>query len=84
MTPLQAAVGVVQKGLRPIIPPNCPMALAEVMHQCWVRSAAERPSFEALKGRMEELWLLSRQEEAKKPATPGFLSKLRSRGKHGQ
>lgn len=31
MTPLQAAVGVVQKGLRPQIPPNTPPALAELM-----------------------------------------------------
>ena len=29
MTPLQAAVGVVQKGLRPPLPPNCPPPLAD-------------------------------------------------------
>ncbi len=30
MTPLQAAVGVVQQGLRPTIPPHVPPALAQV------------------------------------------------------
>ena len=30
MTPLQAAVGVVQQGLRPAIPPHVPPALAQV------------------------------------------------------
>ncbi len=38
MTPLQAAVGVVQQGLRPTIPPHVPPALAQVgiggLHTC--------------------------------------------------
>lgn len=55
MTPLQAAVGVVQKGLRPPLPLNCPPPLAEVMRACWVRDPRSRPTFEQLKGRMEEM-----------------------------
>lgn len=55
MTPLQAAVGVVQKGLRPPLPLNCPPPLAEVMRACWVRDPRARPTFEQLKGRMEEM-----------------------------
>jgi serine/threonine protein kinase len=51
MTPLQAAVGVVQKGLRPVIPSNCPEGLASVMRDCWQRDSKERPSFEQLKVR---------------------------------
>lgn len=49
MTPLQAAVGVVQKGLRPSIPPSCPPPLAALMRACWHRSPEERPSFSLLK-----------------------------------
>ena len=49
MTPLQAAVGVVQKGLRPVIPPECPAPLADIMRQCWAKNPRDRPSFEALK-----------------------------------
>lgn len=55
MTPLQAAVGVVQKGLRPPLPLNCPPPLAEVMRACWVRDPRARPTFEQLKVRMEEM-----------------------------
>lgn len=76
MTPLQAAVGVVQQGLRPPIPSHIPPALAQVMHACWVRAPEERPSFEELKGQLEELWLSVRQEDMKRH-NQGFLSKLR-------
>ncbi len=48
---MQAAVGVVQKGLRPVIPPSCPGPLAAVMRECWARNPNERPSFEQLKVR---------------------------------
>jgi hypothetical protein len=46
MTPLQAAVGVVQKGIRPTIPPTCPPPLADIMRLCWQRDPAARPTFE--------------------------------------
>lgn len=49
MTPLQAAIGVVQKGLRPTIPPDCPAPLANIMRQCWAKNPKDRPSFESLK-----------------------------------
>ena len=45
----QAAVGVVQKGLRPVIPPTCPSELADLMRTCWARNPDDRPSFDALK-----------------------------------
>lgn len=48
----QAAVGVVQKGLRPVIPSSCPAGLAGVMRDCWQRDPRERPSFETLKARL--------------------------------
>ncbi|CAL8461912.1 g1443 [Coccomyxa elongata] len=77
MTPLQAAVGVVQKGLRPVIPANCPEGLASVMRDCWQRDARQRPAFEQLKVRLEELWRATRQQEERRATTPGLLSKLR-------
>ena len=49
MTPLQAAVGVVQKGLRPVIPPTCPAPLADIMRICWAKNPRDRPSIETLK-----------------------------------
>ncbi|KAK9825662.1 hypothetical protein WJX81_007564 [Elliptochloris bilobata] len=85
MTPLQAAVGVVQKGLRPVIPASCPAPLAAVMRECWARNPNERPSFEHLKGRMEEQWRAARvAEDARRVSGgPGLLSKLRKNMKGG-
>ncbi|KXZ52483.1 hypothetical protein GPECTOR_9g527 [Gonium pectorale] len=85
MTPLQAAVGVVQKGLRPGIPPNCPMALAEVMEACWTGNPAQRPSFRELAPRLQQLHVIALEEEKRqqesKPvaAKQGLLSKLRGK-----
>jgi serine/threonine protein kinase len=63
MTPLQAAVGVVQKGLRPPIPQNCPPPLADIMRLCWQRDPNVRPSFEVLKSKLEELYEVYRRHE---------------------
>jgi hypothetical protein len=63
MTPLQAAVGVVQKGLRPPIPQNCPPPLADIMRLTWQRDPVVRPSFEALKSKLEDLYEVYRQQE---------------------
>ncbi|XP_023540082.1 serine/threonine-protein kinase STY17-like isoform X1 [Cucurbita pepo subsp. pepo] len=45
MTPLQAAVGVVQKRLRPVIPKNTHPVLAELLERCWRQDPTERPNF---------------------------------------
>ena len=66
LTPLQAAVGVVQKGLRPTIPSGCPAKLAEVMRACWTRRPEDRPDFEAIKGAMETLYMEARAEEERR------------------
>ena len=94
MTPLQAAVGVVQKGLRPPIPPTSPPPLADIMRLCWQRDPAVRPSFESLKNKLGDLYEVYRQQEedlSKKEAKgepsgsakgksslPGMLQRLRS------
>lgn len=64
MTPLQAAVGVVQKGLRPPLPPNCPPPLADMMRLCWQRDPAVRPSFETLKHKLGDLHEIYQQQDA--------------------
>lgn len=78
MTPLQAAVGVVQKGLRPGIPPQCPPGLAEVMEACWDASPQHRPTFKALTPRLQALYDAAKEDEAKR-AKGGILSKLRGK-----
>lgn len=76
LTPLQAAVGVVQKGLRPVIPPNTPGQLAAVMVACWARDPAGRPSFEELRHQLHEILESTRAEDVRRQ-NAGFLSKLR-------
>ncbi|KAG8655794.1 hypothetical protein MANES_04G069600v8 [Manihot esculenta] len=45
LTPLQAAVGVVQKGLRPTIPKHTNPKLSELLEKCWQQDPALRPDF---------------------------------------
>lgn len=77
MTPLQAAVGVVQSGLRPEIPPQCPAQLADVMRLCWQRDPSVRPSFDVLKNKFETMY------ESSKLASPkdkkGIFGRLRAK-----
>jgi hypothetical protein len=97
MTPLQAAVAVVQKGLRPPLPSTCPPPLADVMRLCWQRDPVVRPSFEHLKMKLEELYEVYRSQDVapagRRPAQVavgtaaagggGLLSRLRAAGGGG-
>ncbi|TVU10236.1 hypothetical protein EJB05_43750 [Eragrostis curvula] len=83
LTPLQAAVGVVQKGLRPTIPKHAHAKLAELLQKCWQQDPAERPDFS------EILEILQRiadevgdehEGKHKDKILGGFFSALRGRG----
>ncbi|KAL1542858.1 Serine/threonine-protein kinase sty46 [Salvia divinorum] len=45
LTPLQAAVGVVQKGLRPTIPSHTHPLMVELLERCWQQDPSLRPEF---------------------------------------
>ncbi|KAH9619346.1 hypothetical protein KSS87_009015 [Heliosperma pusillum] len=45
MTAVQAAFAVVNKGVRPIIPPDCLPILGEIMSRCWDPNPDVRPPF---------------------------------------
>ncbi|CAN4105238.1 unnamed protein product [Withania somnifera] len=45
LTPLQAAVAVVQKGLRPTIPAHTHPMLVELLEKCWQQDPVLRPEF---------------------------------------
>ncbi|KAG6502886.1 hypothetical protein ZIOFF_035175 [Zingiber officinale] len=80
LTPLQAAVGVVQKGLRPTIPKDAHPKLAELLEKCWKQNPIDRPDFSEI---LEMLELFAKEvgEESnnrcKQKTTSGFLSALR-------
>jgi serine/threonine protein kinase len=45
MSSLAAAAGVVERGLRPPVPPDAPPAVADLMQRCWAAEATVRPPF---------------------------------------
>lgn len=84
LTPLQAAVGVVQKGLRPTIPKNTHPKLAELLERCWQQDSTLRPDFSEIILILQQIAdLVSAEgEEKRKDKSPGgFFSSL-IRGHH--
>lgn len=55
MTPLQAAVGVVQKGLRPTIPKNTHPKMAELLERLWEKDPTLRPDFSEIIEQLQEI-----------------------------
>lgn len=54
MTAVQAAFAVVNKGVRPAIPPGCSPSLSQIMSRCWDANPDERPSFSQVVKLLEE------------------------------
>ncbi|XP_031384033.1 serine/threonine-protein kinase STY46-like isoform X2 [Punica granatum] len=84
LTPLQAAVGVVQKGIRPVIPRETHPKLAALLERCWQQDPTLRPDF----GEITEILMQIAKEvggngedRRKDKSSGGFLSVLR-RGHH--
>lgn len=48
MTAVQAAVGVVNQGLRPDIPQDTPPELASLIRACWAPVPDQRPTFDSV------------------------------------
>ncbi|KAF7809614.1 serine/threonine-protein kinase STY17 isoform X1 [Senna tora] len=79
LTPLQAAIGVVQKGLRPTIPKNAHPRLSELIQRCWKQDPTERPEFSEI---IDILQQISKEvdkeaDRHKDKSSHGFLSALR-------
>lgn len=46
----------VEQGYRMPAPPGCPLALYEIMYQCWHKDPQKRPTFDTLKWKLEEFF----------------------------
>ncbi|XP_048229674.1 serine/threonine-protein kinase STY17 isoform X1 [Ricinus communis] len=84
LTPLQAAVGVVQKGLRPTIPKHTHPKLAELLERCWRQDPAQRPNFSEIIDILHQIAKEvpnEREDRRKDKSAGGFFSAL-IRGHH--
>uniref|UniRef100_A0A0D9WU95 Protein kinase domain-containing protein n=1 Tax=Leersia perrieri TaxID=77586 RepID=A0A0D9WU95_9ORYZ len=55
LTPLQAAIGVVQEGLRPVIPKGTNPKLALLLESCWQQNPVNRPDFVQILQKLDEI-----------------------------
>ncbi|KOM45268.1 hypothetical protein LR48_Vigan06g057400 [Vigna angularis] len=76
LTPLQAAVGVVQKGLRPTIPKTTHPRLSELLQRCWQQDPTLRPDFSEIIEILQHIAKESNNDHKDK-SSHGFLSALR-------
>ncbi|KAK4340501.1 hypothetical protein RND71_041963 [Anisodus tanguticus] len=84
LTPLQAAIGVVQKDLRPTIPKDTPPKLAELLETCWQQEPTSRPDFSEIVDILQQIAKEvghERADRCKEKSAGGFFSSLR-RGHH--
>ncbi|XP_054824278.1 serine/threonine-protein kinase STY17-like isoform X2 [Prosopis cineraria] len=77
LSPLQAAVGVVQKGLRPSIPKNAHPRLSELLRRCWQQDPIERPNFSEILEILQQIAKEDADDRPKDKSSHGFLSALR-------
>ncbi|XP_050127803.1 serine/threonine-protein kinase STY17-like isoform X2 [Malus sylvestris] len=77
LTPLQAAVGVVQKSLRPTIPKTTHPRFAELLERCWQQDPTQRPPFSDIVEILQNLAKEVGNEGEDRRRSGGFFSALR-------
>ncbi|XP_018450227.2 serine/threonine-protein kinase STY46 isoform X1 [Raphanus sativus] len=86
MTPLQAAVGVVQKGLRPTIAKKTHPKMRELMERLWEKDPTLRPDFSEIIDQLQEISKEVEDEEEEKKRSPtgggGIFAALRRTATH--
>ncbi|OQR92389.1 protein kinase [Achlya hypogyna] len=65
MTQIQAALGVLNRNLRPVVPKTCPPFLAQLMKACWARQPELRPSFLQIVSALRDYTIRKSMEEQK-------------------
>ncbi|KAH0700955.1 hypothetical protein KY284_015170 [Solanum tuberosum] len=80
LTPLQAAIGVVQQDLRPRIPEHAHPKLVELVEKCWQQDPTQRPDFSEI---LDILKCLTKEvgHDGEDKSIGGFLP-ARKKGHH--
>ncbi|XP_020535437.1 serine/threonine-protein kinase STY8 isoform X2 [Jatropha curcas] len=84
LTPLQAAVGVVQQGLRPSIPKHTHYKLVELLERCWQQEPSLRPEFSEILELLHQLarMVAEEKEDRKEHKSSRRAVKAMRRGRH--
>ncbi|XWS42198.1 hypothetical protein CRYUN_Cryun17cG0147600 [Craigia yunnanensis] len=84
LTPLQAAVSVVQKSLRPTIPKNTHPRLGELLERCWQQDPTQRPNFSEIIDILQQIAkeVADEGEDRGKSKSSGGLFSAMIRGHH--
>nr|CAD1830591.1 unnamed protein product [Ananas comosus var. bracteatus] len=79
LTPLQAAVAVVQKGLRPLMPKEIHPKLAHLLEECWQQDPSKRPEFTEILATLQQIAkeIDEHADHRKEKSSGRFLSVLR-------
>ncbi|CAK7346099.1 unnamed protein product [Dovyalis caffra] len=72
LSPLQAAIGVVQKGIRPEIPSHSHPKLVELLERCWQQDPLLRPEFSEILELLQQLdrMVAEEREDKQKGKSP--------------
>ena len=76
-------IGKLEKGERLTIPPGCPLALYEVISQCWAYEPSKRPTFSTLKVVLSETIAEETVNPTAKPNEPFAESAERAEQRDG-
>lgn len=60
---VSTALAVMAKGMRPQIPPHTPPGLATLIQECWAAVPEQRPGFDVITIRLQELLNTLKQQE---------------------
>ncbi|KAJ7566535.1 hypothetical protein O6H91_02G107800 [Diphasiastrum complanatum] len=66
LSPFQVALGVLQEGLRPIIPPGTEPRVVKLLERCWQTDPLQRPEFSEITAVLQEI-----SDEMKEQAEKG-------------
>ncbi|GBG76702.1 hypothetical protein CBR_g22920 [Chara braunii] len=76
MTAVQASFAVVNRGVRPKIPDNCPIPLTNIMNLCWAANPEKRPSMDDVVRMLQAIDLEPAPASPKSPAPSRGCGKL--------
>ena len=81
---VQAALAVMSKGMRPIIPESTPPGLAALITACWAPVPEQRPPFDVVVERLEDILAdMRRQQQEQQMASEVEASALGSSAQAG-